>query len=136
MDGEDGLFRRNGLQGVLKGKESRALDRALSFVAEFIDRRTKHDRTAPLTKVQARHSGIVCDVIKEEGQQVWTQKPSKMLYERVNSFERRSVSLFDEHCESCLYTIKYHLLGRYVLTLKEVDIERVYQRTGDWTRVL
>lgn len=36
------------------GKEARIFDKVFLFVSTFIDRRTRHDRTAPVTKVHAR----------------------------------------------------------------------------------
>lgn len=62
----DGLGTRSVLRNMLGRKDYRTLDIVFLFVSAFIIRRTRHDRTAPLTKVRARYGGIVCDVTKEE----------------------------------------------------------------------
>lgn len=49
-----------------------------------------------------------------EGQRAWTAKSLEMLDERVQFFERMLVDIFDGHCDSGLYILKYTLLDLVV----------------------
>lgn len=61
-----GLSTRNVLRSMLEIKDYRTLEKVFLFVSAFIDRSTRLDQTALLTKRHARYSDIVCAVTGEE----------------------------------------------------------------------
>lgn len=88
-------------------------------VAKIIDQSTRHERTGSLTKVHTRYNETLCALIGGEWQRPWTEEASEMLRERVKGFKRLLVETFDEHCDSSLYTIKYHLLDHFLKDLRK-----------------
>lgn len=61
-DGGVGLFTRNRLQGMVKGKDYWVLVKVFLRIGASIDQGSRHRRTASLTNGNTYHSGIVCDV--------------------------------------------------------------------------
>lgn len=56
---------KNGLKGILEGKDYKALDTVLTFDAAFIDRCTAFEESAPFTKVHTMYSEFTCEVTGE-----------------------------------------------------------------------
>lgn len=64
-NGWDVILAKTGLHGLLGGRDYRALDRVVSFIAEFINQNTEHERTAPALR---RYSELLADVRGDMGQ--------------------------------------------------------------------
>lgn len=57
---------------------------------------------------QTRYSVIVADVIGDLGHRACGEEDSCGLERRVKKFKKILVDISEEHCESHLYTLKYH----------------------------
>lgn len=87
-DRGDNLLARNGLRGMLEGKDYRALNRVFPLVAAFIDRITKHE------------------------------KALEILDKIVKAFKRILADTFDEHSSLGMYIVKVHLLDHMAEDLR------------------
>lgn len=117
--GLDGIFTKNGLKGMLEGRDYKGLDKVFPFVAAFIDRCTGHERTAPMTRVHTMYSEIVNEVTGDGEYKIRSEEELVKLEERVKEFKRELVERFDDHCESGLYTLKFHLLDHMVEDIRK-----------------
>lgn len=64
--GLDGILTKNGLNGMLEGRDYKGLDKVFPFIAAFLDRCTGHERTVPMTRVHTMYSEIVNEVTGDE----------------------------------------------------------------------
>lgn len=58
----DGIFTRTKLRGMLKGKAYEAVEKIFSFSADFINKCTGNEETAPVTRLHTRYSKTIVDV--------------------------------------------------------------------------
>lgn len=73
LDGGNGLFTANLLQGMLEGKDYQAVDGVFPFVAAFIDEIIRHEWIAPLTKAYRRYRAMLCEMTWGGGRWKWTK---------------------------------------------------------------
>lgn len=113
---------------MLIKNDYRSLDRVFSFVAAFIDRGARHERTASVTKIHAIYIVILCDVTGGKRQRASTEEVMEMLYERVKTFKRMLVVTFHELGDSGFYTFKYRLLDHMMNDLLKFGTLSVLDR--------
>lgn len=58
------------------------------FRSVLINRGTKYDRTAPMTREHTRYGEIIADVRSDIGQQVWSEGEPASLQIRLKAFKK------------------------------------------------
>lgn len=116
---------------MLEGKDYHALYRKFPFVAVIIDQSTRHEWTALWTMVHIRYGEIMCDSTRAEGHRAWTVKALQMLAEGVRVFKRLVVLTFGEHCNSDLYTLRYHSTHHTVEDVRKIETLSVLDSISD-----
>lgn len=99
---------------MLEGKDYKELDEVIPFVAALIDRSTKHEKTAPMTRVRTWYSEIVFGVTGYMENRVWTEEELVSLERTIKEFKKMLLETIDEHYNFCQYTLKYYLLDHMV----------------------
>lgn len=84
------------------------------YLAEFIDRSGLNRKKASIKMVYTRNSRIVADVTVVMKQRVWGEEDLGNLERMVKQFRRTLLQTINEHCDSSLYTLKYHVLDHVV----------------------
>lgn len=74
-----------------------------------------------MTRVHRHYSEIVDDVAEDMGQRRWGEDDLSSLESRDKEFKKMVRDAFDEHCDSGLYTLKYHLLENMVEEIKRFE---------------
>lgn len=75
------------LRGMLEGKDYKASDRVIRFVARFTDSCIEHEMTAPMMRVPTQYADLSANVTKEMGQWAWSVEELSSIYRRLEVFE-------------------------------------------------
>lgn len=108
-NGADGIFKRIEMCGILKRNDFRSLDRLFPFIAGFIDQSMKWEKMAPIMRAPMRYSENVTNVTEDVGLRALLKEDLSSLKCRVELFKKMLVEAIDEHCNSGLHVLKYHL---------------------------
>lgn len=93
-------------------KDYQAIEKMFSFVVEFIDQGTKYEKAAHITRVYTRCTEIFLEVMKDAWQRACSKKDLGSLDRRAGQFKKMWAETFDQHCDSGLYSLSYHLLDK------------------------
>lgn len=110
----NGLFTKDGLRGMLEGKDYRSVDMVFPFVAAFIYRCTGLEEDAPLTRINTTYSEIFNKLLNDGPEEGWSEQDIISLGDDITSCKTSVIKTFDDHCESCLHTLTVHLLDHLV----------------------
>ena len=113
----NGFFTHDGIKGMLEAKNYQNMDMIFPFIAAFIDRATGLEDTAMLTHVHATYS-LLMNTLSGKQNGSFTDPEIEEIDEMVKNFKRDVVTLFEPHCDSGLFTLKFHLLDHLCTDLR------------------
>lgn len=98
------------LKAILEGRDYKAIYKVFPFVAAFIDRCSEKQKTAPLKGKHAMYGLIVIEVTGDGERATRDVQELSNIEEKVRAFKKDVVDGLHDHCNSGLYTLKFHLL--------------------------
>lgn len=108
--GLNGMFRNDGLRGMLEAKDYRAVDMVFPFIAAFIDRCCDEVSDAPITTICTSYGDITNQALRHGSEEPWTKKEIDELEKRIDMFKVKCRETLGPFHPSELRTLKFHLL--------------------------
>lgn len=106
----NGLFKAEGLMGMLEGKDYKNLDMVSPFLGMFVDRCCGETSRAPNTSVFVQYVDLMQSCLRIGRQPEWSRRQVEKLRKRICSFKKDTIALFADFQKSHFATLKFHLL--------------------------
>jgi len=107
---DNGLFKTDGLMGMLEAKDYRNVDQVSPFIGAFFDQCCGEIEDAPVTKVFTKYVDILRKSHRHGEDPAWTEKEVCELERRIKEFKEVAVRVFADYQPSGMGTLKFHLL--------------------------
>ena len=117
----NGFFTKDGIVGMLEGKELQALDMVFPFIGAFLDRICGETDSCQVTTVFTLYSDIVMISARRNMPEGWKKDELESLREKIKMFKKRAVEVFKTYQSSEMGTLKFHLLDHLVDDLERVE---------------
>lgn len=103
----NGLFKKDGIIGMLEARDHKSVDQVMPFIAMFLDRWCGELKTTP---VFVQYVDMVNEMLDRGLDPVWNEKRVKELELAIDKFRRAAKNLYSEYQPSQMGTPKMHLL--------------------------
>ena len=106
----NGLYVREGLRGMLEGKNYRALDMVFPIIVGFLERCLGFASAPVLTDLHVRYSELMLKTQFDIVESGVSPAVVAQLKEDIHNFKQEMVAVYGPHSSHGLYTLKFHLL--------------------------
>ncbi|MEM9680054.1 MAG: hypothetical protein AAF901_06990 [Bacteroidota bacterium] len=115
--GLNGLFKDEGLVGMIEAKAMKNIDKVSPFLGAIIDRCCNEEEKSPVTRVFTHYVELMKLCCGYGPEVTWNDEKFGRLTEKIKEFKKEGVEVFGESQKSGMGTLKWHLLDhiRYVL---------------------
>lgn len=110
----NGFFMKEGIKGMLEGKNYRSVDMVFPFISAFIDRVTGFENAADMTRVCTLYTEIMTSALYDFPRNPPDSEIISEFKKKVQYFKVLTIKTFQDFCVSGLFTLKFHLLDHMV----------------------
>lgn len=114
----NGIFKSDGLRGMLEGADHRSLDQIMPFIAMFVD--SCCGDGASTTRVFVLYSEIQQMLARRTVEGGWTSLAIGKLRDMIKNFKREAKTLYGSYQASGMGTPKFHLLDHICYDLERM----------------
>jgi len=114
----NGFYLRDGVRGMLEGKNYRAVDMVFPFLAAFFDRAVGFSQDPSFTALNTMYTDIMVCVLHDYPRSGISSEDVEDLGNRVLQFKEAVIAFFGDYCDKGVFTLKFHLLDHMVDDLR------------------
>ncbi len=110
--GLNGLYKEDGISGMIEATTIQKIDNVSPFMGALIDRACGEEKECPLTKIYTQYKNIADKVVgNRSASKRWKPEELRDLETQIASLKELSVRVLGPHQASNMGTIKWHLLS-------------------------
>jgi len=115
----NGFFLRDGVRGMLEGKNFRSIDLVFPFIASFIDRALGFQGNPVITTVKTMHTEVMVTCLHDFPRKGVSEVDLQDFEKKIYNFKKTVMQFYGKYCEKGLFTLKFHLLDHMVEDMRK-----------------